>query len=330
MKDITLGSCSSKSSGAQDTLRCEKMTLFKSIVVIAPVAEATCPLSEPHHPTTRSPNCRVSSPSRCVSQTLREITNWKGKPRRHKLSKDYIGGPSNFKHLCHIGWSPQTGFATSLDPELKMIFAKAGITQDHLKDRRTSKKILEVIEKCGGVEAVLKEAKATGLLKKPLDHPLLYPAMPTELDSTCSPNNKQDSCSLGVKDGFKDVLAAPSSISKSDESSHYVELPAVVISPAPCTSPSKRVSQHNLIQNLKDVQLKKSKSDNRLTPFTRNILMSRIRKGTQLKPVAQNPMPPIDDDIVAALKDVVQKRHKAIHLSDTEESDLENGDEWND
>nr|XP_034955322.1 neural Wiskott-Aldrich syndrome protein-like [Zootoca vivipara] len=308
------------------------MTLFKSIVVIAPVAEATCPLSEPHHPTTRSPNCRVSSPSCCVSQTLREITNWKGKPRKHKLSKDYIGVPSNFKHLCHIGWSPRTGFATSLDPELKMIFAKAGITQDHLKDRRTSKKILEVIEKCGGIEAVLKEAKAKGLLEKTLDHPLLYPAMPTELGSTCSPNNKQDSHSLGVKDGFKDlpVLAAPSSISKSDESSHNADLPAVVISPAPCTSPSERASQHNLIQNLKDVQLKRSKSDNQLTPFSRDILMSRIRKGAQLKPATQNPMPPIDDDIVAALKDVVQKRHKAIHLSDTEESDLENCDEWND
>lgn len=40
-----------------------------------------------------------------------------------------------------------------------MIFTQAGITQDHLKDKRTSKKIFETIENQGGIQNVLKETK---------------------------------------------------------------------------------------------------------------------------------------------------------------------------
>ncbi|XP_061477971.1 uncharacterized protein LOC133382301 isoform X2 [Rhineura floridana] len=317
-----------KSRGTKCSLSYKKMALFRSVGKFSPVADVSCPLPEPHL-RTRSPNCRVSSSSHCISQTLYEITNRKRKPRRYKLSKDYIGSPSNFKHLCHIGWSPQTGFATNLDPELKVIFVKAGITQDHLKDRRMSKKIFETIEIRGGVEAVLKEAKAKGLLIKSLDHCLLYSAMPAELGSACSQNTELDCQTQRMKDKVKDVLAVPFSISKSHESSHNDDLPSVVISPALCMSPSKRTSQQKLIQDLKKVQLQKSKSDKQLTPFTQDVVMRQIRKGTQLKPVVQNPTPN-DEGIVAALRDVVQKRHKAIYISDNEESDLENDDEWDD
>ncbi|XP_053145715.1 actin nucleation-promoting factor WASL-like [Hemicordylus capensis] len=305
------------------------MTLFRNIV-IAPVSEVSCPLLE-MHPDTQSLDGRVLPPTYCVSQTLCEGTKWKGKHRRNKLSKDYIGLPSNFKHLCHIGWNPQTGFATNLDPELKMILAQAGVTQDHLRDKQTSKKIMKTIEKQGGREAVLKEAKAKGLVTKFLDYALPYSVTPSpsELGSTCSSINELDCQALRTEHGFKDVLGKPSSISTSQQSLHN-DLPSIVVSPASFMSPSKRTSQSNLILNLKEVQLKRAKSSNQLIPLSQDVLMFQIRKGTYLKPATQSPtspQSPSDGGIVAALKDVIQKRHKAIQVSD-EESDPENGDEW--
>ncbi|KAM6468252.1 uncharacterized protein PHA67_005929 isoform 2-T2 [Liasis olivaceus] len=239
------------------------MALFEQGVTVASMSKVSSPLSLLHS-NSRSPKCKVSPFSFYIIQKMHERTKRRGKLRK-RLNKAYIGSPSNFKHLCHIGWSLQTDSATNIEPELKMIFAQAGITQDHLKDKRTSKKIFETIEKQGGIQAVLKEPKAK------------------------------------------------------------------VISQVSCMSPSKRTSHHNLIQSLKEEHLKRAHSDYHLTPVSQEALICQIRKGTPLKPVAQN-HPPKDEGIVAALKDVIQKRHNAIHASGNEEceSDLENEEEWDD
>ncbi|XP_058030123.1 uncharacterized protein LOC131193679 isoform X2 [Ahaetulla prasina] len=183
----------------------------------------------------------------------------RGKLKRKRLAKTYIGSPSNFKHLCHIGWSPQTDFVTNIEPELKMIFTQAGITQDHLKDKRTSKKIFETIENQGGIQTVSKDTK--------------------------------ESRGLDCNE----------------------DLPSVLLAQLPCMSPSKKTSHHNLIQSLKQEHLKRAHSDYHLTPVAENQLSK-------------------EEGIVAALKDVIQKRHTAIPASGNEEfqSDLEYDDEWDD
>ncbi|XP_069499126.1 uncharacterized protein [Ambystoma mexicanum] len=73
-----------------------------------------------------------------------------------KLSKDNIGSPCNFKHVAHIGWNSR--FNCTVNSDLQLIFRKAGIGEEHLKDRRTSKKIFEIIERKGGMKAVREEA----------------------------------------------------------------------------------------------------------------------------------------------------------------------------
>ncbi|XP_026576746.1 uncharacterized protein LOC113449807 [Pseudonaja textilis] len=154
---------------------------------------------------------------------------------------------------------------TNIEPELKMIFTQAGITQDHLKDKRTSKKIFEIIENQGGIQTVLKETKAR------------------------------------------------------------------VVAQLPCMSPSKKTSHHNLIQSLKEEHLKRAQSDYHLTPVSQEDLICQLKKGTPLKPVAQNQLSK-DEGIVAALEDIIQKRHIAIPASGNEEfqSDLECEDDWDD
>ncbi|KAK6488057.1 WASP like actin nucleation promoting factor a [Huso huso] len=84
----------------------------------------------------------------------------KVKGKRKKLTKADIGTPSNFQHIGHVGWDPNTGFdLNNLDPELKNLFDMCGISEAQLKDKETSKAIYEFIEKKGGVEAVKNELR---------------------------------------------------------------------------------------------------------------------------------------------------------------------------
>ncbi|XP_055368003.1 WASP like actin nucleation promoting factor b isoform X4 [Betta splendens] len=83
--------------------------------------------------------------------------------KRKKLTKADIGTPSNFQHIGHVGWDPNTGFdLNNLDPELKNLFDMCGISEAQLKDKETSKVIYDFIEKKGGVEAVKDELRRQG------------------------------------------------------------------------------------------------------------------------------------------------------------------------
>ncbi|KAI5094258.1 neural Wiskott-Aldrich syndrome protein [Silurus meridionalis] len=84
----------------------------------------------------------------------------KNKNKKKKITKSEIGTPSNFRHIGHVGWDPNTGFdVNNLDPDLKKLFDMCGISEAQLKDKETSKDIYEFIEKRGGVEAVKSELR---------------------------------------------------------------------------------------------------------------------------------------------------------------------------
>ncbi|XP_077452709.1 WASP like actin nucleation promoting factor a isoform X1 [Stigmatopora argus] len=95
-----------------------------------------------------------------VNNILSHRKDKKNKVKKKKLTKADIGTPSNFQHIGHVGWDPNTGFdLNNLDPELKNLFDMCGISEAQLKDRETSKVIYEFIEKKGGVEAVKNELR---------------------------------------------------------------------------------------------------------------------------------------------------------------------------
>lgn len=79
---------------------------------------------------------------------------------KKKISKADIGAPSGFKHVSHVGWDPQNGFdVNNLDPDLRKLFSKAGISEAQLTDAETSKLIYDFIEDQGGLEAVRQEMR---------------------------------------------------------------------------------------------------------------------------------------------------------------------------
>ncbi|XP_021239096.1 TBC1 domain family member 25 [Numida meleagris] len=85
------------------------------------------------------------------------------KKGRKKISKADIGAPSGFKHVGHIGWDPANGFDTAaLDPDLRALFARAGISEAQLADAETSRLIYDFIEGQGGLQAVKEEMRRQG------------------------------------------------------------------------------------------------------------------------------------------------------------------------
>ncbi|KAI4879054.1 hypothetical protein NFI96_001606 [Prochilodus magdalenae] len=108
-------------------------------------------------------NVRYNNNNSQVSSGFANLRRDKGKGKNNKkkkISKAEIGTPSNFRHIGHVGWDPNTGFdVNNLDPELKNLFDMCGISEAQLKDKETSKVIYEFIEQKGGVEAVKDEMR---------------------------------------------------------------------------------------------------------------------------------------------------------------------------
>ncbi|KAE8581923.1 hypothetical protein XENTR_v10019871 [Xenopus tropicalis] len=109
-------------------------------------------------PAVSIPNPDITSARyRALSAPADKGKNKKGKK---KFSKADIGAPSGFKHVSHVGWDPNSGFdVNQLDPDIRNLFSRAGISDAQLKDAETSKLIYDFIEQQGGVEAVKNEMR---------------------------------------------------------------------------------------------------------------------------------------------------------------------------
>jgi Wiskott-Aldrich syndrome protein len=62
------------------------------------------------------------------------------KETKSKIDKSMISGPTDFQHVSHVGFSTTTGYnVQNIPTEWKLIFEKAGITDEQLKDRKQMK-----------------------------------------------------------------------------------------------------------------------------------------------------------------------------------------------
>ncbi|KAI9203082.1 uncharacterized protein BJ171DRAFT_511749 [Polychytrium aggregatum] len=62
--------------------------------------------------------------------------------KKGAITKDMISGPTNFEHISHVGYNTKTGSfnAENIPEEWKIIFAKAGISEESLKSDRSMQK----------------------------------------------------------------------------------------------------------------------------------------------------------------------------------------------
>uniref|UniRef100_A0A671NKW9 Neural Wiskott-Aldrich syndrome protein-like n=1 Tax=Sinocyclocheilus anshuiensis TaxID=1608454 RepID=A0A671NKW9_9TELE len=271
----------------------------------------------------------------------------KGKGSR-KLTKADIGTPSNFQHIGHVGWDPNTGFdLNNLDPELKNLFDMCGISEAQLKDKETSKVIYDFIEKKGGVEAVKNELRRQGETDRCqtlcTEHlPVVASSYTHVSPSTIHCQKKMPKTSPNYILYLIDICGFPSGPPRwcgSLKSLGYIA-PDMDGGHGEST-PSPKGGKSALLEQIREgTHLKKVEQNNRpVSSIGRDALLDQIRQGIQLKTVSDNdsgpPTPAQSAGIVGALMEVMQKRSKAIHSSDEDEDDeddedFEDDDEWDD
>ncbi|KAF1372395.1 hypothetical protein PFLUV_G00264940 [Perca fluviatilis] len=283
----------------------------------------------------------------------------KGKAKKKRLTKADIGTPSNFQHIGHVGWDPNTGFdLNNLDPELKNLFDMCGISEAQLKDKETSKVIYDFIEKKGGVEAVKNELRRQapppppsrgGPPPPPPHHSSAPPPPPPPARGRGAPPPPPPS---------RAPISAPPPPPPSRPGITGAPPPPPPPPPPPGPPPPApplpteanggdsglpSTGKPALLSQIREgTQLKKVEQKERPVSNNtgRDALLDQIRQGIQLKAREDNadstPSTPAPSaGIVGALMEVMQKRSKAIHSSDEDdddedEEDFEDDDEWED
>ncbi|XP_053661556.1 actin nucleation-promoting factor WASL [Anopheles marshallii] len=117
------------------------------------------------------------------------------KPRKvkgmGKLQKSDIGSPSNFKHVTHVGWDPQSGFdLIGAQESLKPFLEKAGVRDQHLKDRDTCAFIYDFIQTNNVLDTV-KSEQSSGRKQKPPAPPPVPVRTHTEAQPETFPSQPQ-------------------------------------------------------------------------------------------------------------------------------------------
>uniref|UniRef100_A0A669R5D0 WASP like actin nucleation promoting factor n=1 Tax=Phasianus colchicus TaxID=9054 RepID=A0A669R5D0_PHACC len=224
----------------------------------------------------------------------------KGKTKKRRLTKADAGTPSNFQHIGHVGWDPNTDFdVNNLDPELKNLFDL-------------------------GVEAVKNELHRQAPPSPPPCRgglPLPPSAPPHSLGSP-PPSVRGQGALLYLP---QESTAAPPLIPPSRPGG-----------PPPPGLPSE-VNHHlsvsaehkaALLDQIREgAQLKKVEQNSRPVSCSgRDALLDQIQEGIQLKSVSDGqegapPTPAPTSGIVGALMKVMQKRSKAIHSSGEDEDE---------
>uniref|UniRef100_A0A8V5GUG5 Uncharacterized protein n=1 Tax=Melopsittacus undulatus TaxID=13146 RepID=A0A8V5GUG5_MELUD len=135
-------------------------------------------LPQPHSPTPLLQAVPISNPDITASRyrglpsptdgPIASSSAGEQKKSRKKISKADIGAPSGFRHVGHIGWDPSNGFdVAALDPALRALFSRAGITEAQLADAETARVIQAFITERGGLQAVREELQRQGQPRPP-------------------------------------------------------------------------------------------------------------------------------------------------------------------
>uniref|UniRef100_A0A182VVD3 WH1 domain-containing protein n=1 Tax=Anopheles minimus TaxID=112268 RepID=A0A182VVD3_9DIPT len=117
------------------------------------------------------------------------------KPRKAKgigkLQKSDIGSPSNFQHVMHVGWDPHSGFdLIGAQESLKPFLEKAGVRDQHLKDRDTCAFIYDFIQTNNVLDTV-KSEQSSGRKQKPPAPPPVPVRTHTEAQPETFPSQPQ-------------------------------------------------------------------------------------------------------------------------------------------
>ncbi|KAL4226644.1 hypothetical protein ACF0H5_014625 [Mactra antiquata] len=120
-----------------------------------PKAPSSGTISIGNGPPPASANVTLNKPP--ATNTVKEAPKGgkKDKKGKKKLTKEDISTPTDFRHVSHVGWDPNTGLdMKKLDPEMKALFEQIGIDDQSQVDEDTIDFIYDFVDKHGGINAV--------------------------------------------------------------------------------------------------------------------------------------------------------------------------------
>ncbi|XP_066436032.1 actin nucleation-promoting factor WAS isoform X1 [Eleutherodactylus coqui] len=278
----------------------------------------------------------------------------RSKKGKKKFSKADIGAPSGFTHVSHVGWDPNNGFdVNALDPALRNLFSKAGISDAQLKDAETSKLIYDFIEQYGGVEAVKEEMMMGGDSTPPPPPPSRFapsstrptpgrgrtgPLPPPPTRGSSAPPPPPPSRSSPAPPPPSDFPRTPPPPRGGGPPLPRGGGPPPPPPPLPALEPNFHAGPPP-----PPPPVTSGGPVPQTSPATggRGALLDQIRQGIQLNKrteAAEVPTSPqgsaTSEGLVGALMHVMQKRSKVIHSSDEDDDDDggedEDDDEWDD
>lgn len=242
------------------------------------------------------------------------------KKGRKKISKADIGAPSGFKHVGHIGWDPANGFDTAaLDPDLRALFARAGISEAQLADAETSRLIYDFIEGQGGLQAVKEEMRRQGPQGRGgTPPPPPPPSGPPRARSGPLPPPPPPGGPPPPPRGGPGPASAPRPVAPPPPRGPAPPGTASSAAPPPPPPPLPPPSGSPSVVG---------------GAPARGALLDQIRQGVTLNKTPEAPeggaAGGAAGGLVGALMDVMQKRSRVIHSSDEgEDGDEDDEDEW--
>uniref|UniRef100_UPI00358E0F61 actin nucleation-promoting factor WASL-like n=1 Tax=Myxine glutinosa TaxID=7769 RepID=UPI00358E0F61 len=253
------------------------------------------------------------------------------KKSKKKLTKEEIGTPSNFQHVDHVGFDPNTGFDTNtMDPHLKSLFDIVGISETQLQDESTSKLIYDVIAQHGGVEGVRNEMQHRGPLPPmPRKLPPVPSTSPATIRRPICPAAPTPPPQRGVCPGPPPPPPPPPTGKMRGPPPPPTHAPPNSTSSAPPPPPPPMTKKPTMQQSNNDDDMDAGEG--------RSALLQQIRGGMTLKQVDQTEVSSsqIQEDepgIAGALMKALEIRNKVIHSSgeDDSDDDEDDDDEWED
>ncbi|XP_076256039.1 actin nucleation-promoting factor WAS-like [Rhynchophorus ferrugineus] len=265
-------------------------------------------------------------------QSKQEIRREKSKAR---ITKADIGVPMDFVHVSHVGWDPASGFdIDSKDDNLREIFNQAGISEKQLQDKDTRDFIYDFIHKHGGIDAEINPPVVPP--RGPARPPSGRPAPPPPPFGRPPQNN-----------GVQRKPPPPSPPKSTGPAPPPPPPPPPMNIPAPPPMLDNDLppivtndAESALFESIRNGTNLKPVEERRVTPMEdpRGDLLSEIRKGIQLKKVDERELKPSQNsptqttgnDLARALAKALAERSKVIHSEDDDDdtSSTSNDDDW--
>ncbi|KAH3865289.1 hypothetical protein DPMN_028328 [Dreissena polymorpha] len=283
----------------------------------------------------------------------------KGAKGKRKITKEDISTPTDFRHVSHVGWDPNTGLdMQKLDPEMKTLFEQIGIEQSQV-DEETIDFIYDFVEKQGGIDALRKEMAQQKCTPPPTPRrvpqhagpevapqPLPPPSdRPQMAPQTLSPSGARTPSILNRHGAPLPPTKVPAAPPPPPPDRHAAPAPSPGVKAPPPAPPSPlpinaMPSNPGLSENHKGAALKPVEpgagAGVKQGGYAMENLLGSIRKGTTLRPVKVDNSPPAAAEpkggIVGALEAALAWRKNVMQDSDDDDegSDDIDDEEWSD